>query len=414
MSAKCALLVALLGLTAGCAGQIATPVPNPGRPNATPAVVQHGGSTPQWETFALPPHGNSPAGITGGIRGQIWFTEVLGNSVDRLRIGTGQITRFLLPAPNSLPGGIAVGPDGNVWFTEEAGRIGRITSEGTITEFPLGSGRIPGSIADGPDGSLWFTDTGSNSIGQISLTGTVNEFPVPSGATPLQITAGSDGNLWFTETASSVGRATPSGTITEYRTPTKVTSTIGITTASDGNVWFGESPGHRLGRVTPAGQVSDYYVKGRSPDDVVGGGPGAELFVMLEFDGLAEYNIRSHHFVIEGFPPGPSSPGALALGSDGNIWFVEAQSNAIAVFVRNIISVTPTSLALTLGQNGTLAATEPTASAPLRAKSSNVSVATVAPAGSNTFTVTATGAGSCTVTVSDHKGNSFPVPVTVQ
>ena len=47
-------------------------------------------------------------------------------------------TEFQIPTPNSRPKGLTVGPDGNLWFTEyavNASKIGRITSEGVITEF---------------------------------------------------------------------------------------------------------------------------------------------------------------------------------------------------------------------------------------------------------------------------------------
>lgn len=46
---------------------------------------------------------------------------------------------FPLPTPDSFPNGIAAGPDGNMWFTEGAGRIGRITLDGTLKEFTIPS-----------------------------------------------------------------------------------------------------------------------------------------------------------------------------------------------------------------------------------------------------------------------------------
>ena len=59
----------------------------------------------------------------------------------------GDITEFSLPNDASRPYGIAAGPDGNLWFTEgyyqqylaerSASRIGRITTAGVITEYPL-------------------------------------------------------------------------------------------------------------------------------------------------------------------------------------------------------------------------------------------------------------------------------------
>ena len=45
---------------------------------------------------------------------------------------------FAIPTSGSESQSIAAGPDGNLWFTEIYGnRIGRITTTGTITEFPL-------------------------------------------------------------------------------------------------------------------------------------------------------------------------------------------------------------------------------------------------------------------------------------
>src|SRR5262245_26658425 len=49
-----------------------------------------------------------------------------------------QITEFSVPTSNSGLWGITVGPDGALWFTEADGsKIGRITTAGMITEFPM-------------------------------------------------------------------------------------------------------------------------------------------------------------------------------------------------------------------------------------------------------------------------------------
>ena len=68
------------------------------------------------------------------------------------------------------PDVVAAGPDGNLWFTEYFGKqIGRITTAGVVTEFP-----IPAAISDpyyivaAPDGNLWFTDPGAQQIGRIT------------------------------------------------------------------------------------------------------------------------------------------------------------------------------------------------------------------------------------------------------
>ena len=80
--------------------------------------------------------------------------------------------------------GIAAGPDGNVWFTEyDAGRIGRITPSGAVTEFSAGItvGSSPRDIVVGSDGNLWYADTNGRRIGRITPTGTVTEYSVSTG-----------------------------------------------------------------------------------------------------------------------------------------------------------------------------------------------------------------------------------------
>ena len=69
------------------------------------------------------------------------------------------------PVPSGLPQFITAGPDGNLWFTELFSRIGRITTSGVITEFPVPTAGNPNGITAGPDGNLWFADYGADKIG---------------------------------------------------------------------------------------------------------------------------------------------------------------------------------------------------------------------------------------------------------
>lgn len=132
---------------------------------------------------------------------------------------SGIFTEFPLPNSSNILYGITKGPDGNVWFTENAAdsnsnitesKIGRISLSGTFTEFPLSNSMAtPGEIITGPDGNLWFTEYQLNldgnslyskgKIGRISPNGTITEFPLPNTKVgPQGIATGPDGNLWFT------------------------------------------------------------------------------------------------------------------------------------------------------------------------------------------------------------------------
>jgi virginiamycin B lyase len=69
-------------------------------------------------------------------------------------------------------------------------------------------------ITAGPDGNLWFTEYGGNKIGRITTAGVITEFPIPTDdSEPWGITSGPDGNLWFTEFPHDAGSGLPFGRI---------------------------------------------------------------------------------------------------------------------------------------------------------------------------------------------------------
>src|SRR4051812_45745561 len=82
---------------------------------------------------------------------------------------------------------------------------------GTISEFSLKATSFDPvqGIAKSSDGALWFTEFTENRIGRITTSGAVTEFPVPTPRShPRWITGGPDGNVWFTE-STRVARITP-------------------------------------------------------------------------------------------------------------------------------------------------------------------------------------------------------------
>jgi streptogramin lyase len=194
----------------------------------------------------------------------------------------GAISEFPIATAIGRPTEITAGPDGNLWFTEQGGnKIGRITPSGTISEFTIPSAESePYGIAAGHDGNLWFTEQGGNKIGRITPSGTISEFPTPRapqpgvpgltyGGFPQGIAAGSDGNLWFTEYVfGTIGRITPSGTISEFTIPSTESHPEGIAAGSDGNLWFTERRGEKIGRITPGGTIREFPIP-------AGGGQGS-------------------------------------------------------------------------------------------------------------------------------------------
>ena len=150
-------------------------------------------------------------GICAGPDGAMWFTEYGGNKIGRITTA-GAITEFPIPTADTKPVSITSGPDGNLWFAEFGARqIGRITSSGTVTEFPSPfSTNNEEAIGPGPDGRIWFTLRYEPYIAAITTAGVVTKVPIPSRSDAKSLTIGPDNALWYTEpTAKKVARLIP-------------------------------------------------------------------------------------------------------------------------------------------------------------------------------------------------------------
>ena len=197
-------------------------------------VTSHGVVT----TYSYPADGMAqPLGLAAGF-GAAWVVN--GDRVDRIA-ADGQLTRFALPGTLPLDRAIQIvaGPSESVWFTDYDGTIGQITAAGQILEHsseaePLDTLRAnpePTGIAVGPDGALWYTDRGHERIGRMTPDGAVREFPIPrhsppydlAGSNPMPegIVAGPEGEyMYFTDPGdNSIGRVSLSGEVTEYPIP---------------------------------------------------------------------------------------------------------------------------------------------------------------------------------------------------
>ena len=205
--------------------------------------------------FQLP--GLAAQAITTGPDANLWFTYGgSGRGIAKMTTH-GRVTTYPFSGCAAAPGcgpplGITAGPDGNLWVAEELpGKIAKISTSGSITEYAVAG--EPGWITRGIDGNLWFTYStqpgdGTGGIGKITSTGTVTEYPMPAGF-PVAVAPGADGNLWFTQRSARVGKITTSGTVTEYALPHSH-APFGITPGPDGNLWFTDLSAPQIGKVT--------------------------------------------------------------------------------------------------------------------------------------------------------------------
>jgi len=195
--------------------------------------------------------GCGPYGITTGPDGALWFTEMHTDRIGRITVD-GEVTRFPLPVEKAFPSAITAGPDGALWFTlnqadatagsastarssstgsprpgplrwasppvptpcgspRSAGRIGRISTDGEVREFPLPDPAArPHAVAVTPAGDCWFTAWGTGRIGRVTAAGETAEYDLPTPSSePHGIAVGPDGALWTALETGGVARVVP-------------------------------------------------------------------------------------------------------------------------------------------------------------------------------------------------------------
>ncbi len=244
---------------------------------STPLVTQYAPySQPQWI-------------VLGPDNQHMWFTDLgyiafgaYPPSIGSIDTATNQVITFALPNPNSLPGVITVGPDSALWFidygTDAATgsipqpSIGTLTTSGAIKEYQLTNSHTLGAqnfIAAGPDGALWFT-TSDGYIGRITTAGALSYYPVPipvgSTTTAAQgIVTGPDNAIWFAQESTNANTAVTSGQIGRFTPATAVFQQFAIPTPNDGQspdplaitvgpdnaLWFTDNAANALGTVQP-------------------------------------------------------------------------------------------------------------------------------------------------------------------
>ncbi|MDQ3680440.1 MAG: hypothetical protein M3378_07845 [Actinomycetota bacterium] len=158
----------------------------------------------------------------------------------------------------------------------------------------------------------------------------IMEFPVPTPASePAGIARGSDNNLWFTESAGNkIGRITPAGVITEFPLGDDAFP-VGITAGPDGALWFTDES-DRIGRITTDGAVTWFPTptKGGVPHGIVTGPDGALWFSYL-FRDLIGRVTTAGEFTEHPIPTFRAEVHSITVGSDGALWFTEFRGNKI-------------------------------------------------------------------------------------
>jgi len=171
----------------------------------------------------------------------------------------------------------------------------------------------------------------------------VKFFTIPTSYSwPEYITNGPDGNLWFTEFyARQIARITPAGKVTEF--PLKGTDDVeAIVTGPDHNLWFTEPGANQIGRMTTHGVLTDFQVPGSDPDPrgITVGPDGNIWFAEFNDDHIGRIT-RTGVITRFALPDRNTSAWEIMTGPDGNLWVTESSSDRIARFNPNTLTFLP-------------------------------------------------------------------------
>jgi streptogramin lyase len=288
-----------------------------------------------FNEVSTPTINSNPQLITTGPDKALWFTEAGGNNIGRITTN-GSITEYPLKTASSQPVGIATGADGNLWFTEgNASSIGRITTGGTVLgETPTPTAFAgPSYIVAGPDGNLWFTENPGNNVGRITTTAVITEFAIPTaGSSPFGIASGPNDALWFTECFSDkIASITTSGTIVEHSIPTANAEPIGIVASAGNTLWFAEYGANAIGAASSSGATTTHFPVtggGSNPTEIIEGPDGAMWFEDA-FGNRIGRVTASGTFTGYVIPTSGAGPKGMTVGPDGAIWFTECITSKI-------------------------------------------------------------------------------------
>jgi virginiamycin B lyase len=179
------------------------------RESRSPAVMRIDAAR-SFRTYPLPSgEGGLDLGpIAAGQDGAIWFAQQASDpdlppeALGRIE-PSGRYTRIPFDHERVGVAGMAGGSDGAMWITERSRySIARVTADGKIREFRLRPGTVPGAIILGRDKALWFTtETG---VGRITTHGAITSWPIPGAKDLASIVQAPDRSFWVTDPSISV------------------------------------------------------------------------------------------------------------------------------------------------------------------------------------------------------------------
>ncbi|KAG8164131.1 hypothetical protein KVR01_006049 [Diaporthe batatas] len=265
-----------------------------------------------------------------------WVELIASNTILRVNLTSGEQTRFPLNNPVGLPSGMEFLADGNLWFSEVVGNsmVKLDPKDGSMTEYPfpwtnisvldnLPAGiRVTIDVAGGRDRGAWFTS--------------YDLYPLPNPlSAPLIIQAGPGDTMVFSEILGNRVGTIDVNTkeIKEYEIPTPLSLVQGVATDKDGLIWWTGTGGSNFGTVdVTTGEVTEMFI--------------------ADIRAAGNSTVVDEGLISIGSSGALALPGPVRVGNDGKVYFVEGNlvflGNRVAQYdpkTQQLVEyVTPTSL----------------------------------------------------------------------
>ena len=297
--------------------------------------------------------------IVAGPDGALYATE--GNAFQIARVTTaGQISQFPVPESQASAdvGNSQEGPDeivssgGALWFVSDVqGRVFRMTTAGSLAEADDGVDPETGDEFDAQDGlapsdagGVWTQPRDENELRLYGPDGAQTNFPRGASNHALHpMTLGPDGTMWY-------GFQNPDGQYLDNSNDAGAQVNLPINNldftyevsslafSSTGRLWFteeqpGDAPfpasGGAIGSLAPGSSSpraasTEGLGKDLVPHSLVAGPGGVMYFATTT--GLGEISPAG---TVTLASIAPYHPTDLAIGSDGNLWFIDQSANAV-------------------------------------------------------------------------------------
>jgi virginiamycin B lyase len=261
--------------------------------------------------------------------------------------GTVKVQTFPVPTASSDLANIATGPDGSLWFTEKgANKVGRITTAGQITEYPIPN-NASGLSDTGPTnivesgGAMWFLTDIGQSVYRITSGGTYTQVYNQQTYNASNLAPSSSGGVWlmmtngdgFAQDGDALALVDPDGKATGYPA-THPNHMYAIALAPNGRVWY-NNQGSSLNSMAQSGQELSSPLSSQTTDEVSSiaftrdGTPWFTEYVPGDVTGsgccgaVGDFSGGTAHVTPIGVQHVVAGlePHSLVVGPDGDLWF---------------------------------------------------------------------------------------------